>query len=60
MLLRTAMFAALLTALAFVLAVYGGTGTLASWEVSLPVLIGSAAVKTVAGQLVTPRGYRNV
>ena len=24
------------------------------------VLIGSAAVKTVAGQLVTPRGYRNV
>ena len=24
------------------------------------VLIGSAVVKTVAGQLVTPRGYRNV
>jgi len=24
------------------------------------LLIGSAAVKTVAGQLVTPRGYRNV
>ena len=23
-------------------------------------LIGSAVVKTVAGQLVTPRGYRNV
>ena len=31
---RLATRAALLTALAFVLAVYGGTGTLASWAVS--------------------------
>lgn len=45
---RLATRTALLTALAFVLAVYGGTGTLASWEVSLPVLIGSAGVVLLA------------
>jgi len=45
---RLAARAALLTALAFVLAVYGGTGTLASWDVSLPVLVGSAGVVLLA------------
>jgi len=45
---RLAARAAGLTAIAFVLAVFGGTGTLASWEVSLPVLIGSAGVVLLA------------
>lgn len=45
---RLAARAALLTALAFVLAVFGGTSTLAGWGVSLPVLIISAGVVLLA------------
>ena len=37
-----------LTATAFVLAVFGGTGTLAGWGVSLPVLIGSGGIVILA------------
>ena len=40
--------AALLTALAFILAVFGGTSTLAGWDVTLPVLVGSAGVVLLA------------
>jgi len=37
-----------LCAIAFVLAVFGGTATLAAWDVSFPALIGSAGVVLLA------------